>query len=39
MPMTRYEGRTFSKQVFQLEESWFVNCARSATGNSIQNLN
>ena len=26
MAMTRYEGRTFSKQVFQLEESWFVNC-------------
>ncbi len=26
MPMTKYEGRTFTKQVFQLEECWFVNC-------------
>jgi hypothetical protein len=26
MAVTRYEGRTFTKQVFQLEECWFVNC-------------
>ncbi|HKT12278.1 MAG TPA: hypothetical protein VJV96_10740 [Candidatus Angelobacter sp.] len=26
MAITRYEGRTFTKQVFQLEECWFVNC-------------
>ena len=26
MPITRYEGRTFTKQVFQLEECWFINC-------------
>jgi hypothetical protein len=26
MPMTKYEGRTFSKQVFVLEECWFINC-------------
>lgn len=26
MPITKYEGRTFKGQVFQLEECWFVNC-------------
>lgn len=26
MSITRYEGRTFTKQVFQLEECWFINC-------------
>jgi hypothetical protein len=26
MPIVRYEGRTFTKQVFELEECWFVNC-------------
>ncbi len=26
MPITKYEGRTFKQQVFQLEECWFVNC-------------
>lgn len=26
MAITRYEGRTFTKQVFQLEECWFINC-------------
>ena len=26
MPITKYEGQTFTKKVFQLEECWFVNC-------------
>jgi len=26
MPITKYEGRTLTNQVFQLEECWFVNC-------------
>jgi len=26
MPITRYEGKTFENQVFQLEECWFINC-------------
>jgi hypothetical protein len=26
MPITKYEGRTFTNQVFQLEECWFMNC-------------
>lgn len=26
MPITKYEGRTLTEQVFQLEECWFVNC-------------
>jgi hypothetical protein len=26
MAITRYEGQTFTKKVFQLEECWFVNC-------------
>ncbi|HEU4413564.1 MAG TPA: hypothetical protein VFT65_02190 [Candidatus Angelobacter sp.] len=26
MAITKYEGRTLTKQVFQLEECWFVNC-------------
>jgi hypothetical protein len=26
MPITKYEGKTFENQVFQLEECWFVNC-------------
>jgi hypothetical protein len=26
MPITKYEGQTFTRKVFQLEESWFVNC-------------
>ena len=26
MPMTKYEGRTFTRQTFRLEECWFVNC-------------
>jgi len=26
MPITKYEGRTFTRQTFQLEECWFVNC-------------
>jgi hypothetical protein len=24
--VTKYEGQTFTKKVFQLEECWFVNC-------------
>jgi hypothetical protein len=27
MPITRYEGKTFEKQSFVLEECHFVNCA------------
>ena len=26
MPITKYEGQTFTKKAFQLEECWFVNC-------------
>jgi hypothetical protein len=26
MPITKYEGRTFTHQAFRLEECWFVNC-------------
>ena len=26
MAVTKYEGQTFTKKVFQLEECWFVNC-------------
>jgi hypothetical protein len=26
MPIAKYEGQTFTKKVFQLEECWFVNC-------------
>jgi hypothetical protein len=26
MPIIKYEGQTFTKKVFQLEECWFVNC-------------
>ena len=26
MPITKYDGQTFTKKVFQLEECWFVNC-------------
>jgi hypothetical protein len=26
MPITKYEGRSFTGQVFQLEECWFVDC-------------
>ncbi len=26
MAITKYEGKTFTNQTFQLEESWFVNC-------------
>jgi len=26
MAITKYEGRTFTNQVFQLEECWFINC-------------
>jgi hypothetical protein len=26
MPITKYEGRTFTNQAFQLEECWFINC-------------
>ncbi len=26
MPITKYDGQTFERQVFQLEECWFVNC-------------
>lgn len=44
MPMIKYEGRTFTKQVFQLEECWFVNCVlRECTifygGGSYELLN
>jgi len=27
MPITKYEGETFEKQAFVVEESFFVNCA------------
>ena len=27
MPVTKYEGKTFEKQAFVVEESYFVNCA------------
>jgi hypothetical protein len=26
MAITKYEGQTFTKKVFQLEECWFINC-------------
>lgn len=26
MPITKYEGKTFEKQTFTVEESFFVNC-------------
>ncbi len=26
MPITKYDGQTFTAKVFQLEECWFVNC-------------
>ena len=26
MAVTKYEGQTFTKKVFQLEECWFINC-------------
>ena len=26
MPITKYEGQTFTAQTFKLEECWFVNC-------------
>ena len=26
MPMTKYEGRTLTKQVIVVEETWLVNC-------------
>jgi hypothetical protein len=26
MPITKYEGRAFTNQVFQVEECWFINC-------------
>jgi hypothetical protein len=26
MPITKYEGRTLTKQVIVLEETWLVNC-------------
>lgn len=26
MPITKYEGQTFTKKVFQFEECWFLNC-------------
>jgi hypothetical protein len=26
MPITKYEGQTFTRQTFKLEECWFVNC-------------
>ena len=26
MPIAKYEGQTFKKKLFRLEECWFVNC-------------